>query len=300
MSEYETTSTIHRIVCDDCGEEKPGSRGKHSGKATCTEAAICPTCGITYGDIDPDAHKPSGKWISDGEGHWQSCLNDGCEVPQNAYHCFGGNATCTDSAVCMVCKNSYGEPLDHVYDGVCDEKCNSCGGTREAEGTHVYENTCDTDCNVCHAKRATEHKYTDACDSTCDVCYAQRTPSEHTGGTATCEKKAVCSVCGSEYGENADHVYSTEWTQGASHHWHECVCGSKMNEASHDYAKTEIKNGERIKSCACGKSVTDPTYKEESSSPTVLKSTLIIAGIVIGGSVLVGIFSALKNKKKNK
>ena len=29
----------------------------------------------------------------------------------------------------------------------------------------------------------------------------------HTGGTATCEKKAACTVCGKEYGELADHTY---------------------------------------------------------------------------------------------
>lgn len=29
----------------------------------------------------------------------------------------------------------------------------------------------------------------------------------HTGGTATCLNKAVCELCGEEYGELADHVY---------------------------------------------------------------------------------------------
>ena len=30
---------------------------------------------------------------------------------------------------------------------------------------------------------------------------------EHTGGTATCENKAVCSICGKEYGDYGDHNY---------------------------------------------------------------------------------------------
>lgn len=36
--------------------------------------------------------------------------------------------------------------------------------------------------------------------------------TEHTGGTATCTKKAVCSVCGEEYGELAEHDYTAENT----------------------------------------------------------------------------------------
>ncbi len=31
----------------------------------------------------------------------------------------------------------------------------------------------------------------------------------HTGGTATCEEKAICEICGEEYGELADHIPTT-------------------------------------------------------------------------------------------
>lgn len=37
-------------------------------------------------------------------------------------------------------------------------------------------------------------------------------PLGHTGGAATCQKRAVCSRCNSEYGEFAEHNYSTEYT----------------------------------------------------------------------------------------
>ena len=30
---------------------------------------------------------------------------------------------------------------------------------------------------------------------------------EHKGGTATCKEKAICSICGKEYGDYADHNY---------------------------------------------------------------------------------------------
>lgn len=38
----------------------------------------------------------------------------------------------------------------------------------------------------------------------------------HEGGTATCTKKAVCTVCGYEYGHLADHEYVTHKAQAAT------------------------------------------------------------------------------------
>lgn len=67
------------------------------------------------------------------------------------------------------------------------------------------------------------------------------TVSKHTGGTATCTHKAVCSVCGMEYGELAAHVFdrqvvSPEYfaseatcTHKATYYY-SCVCGEKGTE----------------------------------------------------------------------
>ena len=67
------------------------------------------------------------------------------------------------------------------------------------------------------------------------------TVTAHTGGTATCTDKAVCSVCGMEYGELAPHVYDKEvataeylaskatCTQKATYYY-SCVCGEKGTE----------------------------------------------------------------------
>ena len=67
------------------------------------------------------------------------------------------------------------------------------------------------------------------------------TVTAHTGGTATCTDKAVCSVCGMEYGELTPHVFdqkvTTEkylaseatCTQKATYYY-SCVCGEKGTE----------------------------------------------------------------------
>ena len=56
----------------------------------------------------------------------------------------------------------------------------------------------------------------------------------HTGGTATCQRKAICARCGEEYGDFAPHDYSNDWTSDSAKHWHACkVCGIKSSVASH-------------------------------------------------------------------
>ncbi len=55
----------------------------------------------------------------------------------------------------------------------------------------------------------------------------------HTGGTATCTDKAVCEVCGEEYGEldPDNHNLSDEWSYEDGKHYHECIdCGKHLDE----------------------------------------------------------------------
>ena len=78
----------------------------------------------------------------------------------------GGTATCTEKAVCSVCKAAYGSPLEHDW------------SEWKSNGNGEHTRTC---------KRDGSHTQTDSCS----------------GGTATCIAKAVCTTCGAEYGEIA-------------------------------------------------------------------------------------------------
>jgi len=52
------------------------------------------------------------------------------------------------------------------------------------------------------------------------------TTAAHSGGTATCTQLAKCSICGSEYGQYANHTYSKEWT-ALSDEGHVHLCTNK-------------------------------------------------------------------------
>ena len=55
---------------------------------------------------------------------------------------------------------------------------------------------------------------------------------EHTGGTATCIKKAECEICGKEYGFLLQHNYN-KLEKSETQHWYECTCGAKNSVENH-------------------------------------------------------------------
>ena len=142
--------------------------------ATCTEAGweayeACKREGCNYTtktEIPASGHE-WGEWTSNGDGtHTRACTHDSSHTQTDA--CSGGKATCTEKAVCSVCKSAYGNPLDHDWSAWMSN----------GNGTHT---------RVC--KRDSSHTQTDACS----------------GGMATCTEKAVCSVCKSAYGNPLGH-----------------------------------------------------------------------------------------------
>ena len=203
---------------------------------TCTKAGertyTCTECGATKTEpIPATGHSWKSDWTSDATHHWHECANENCDVTDNAgkkgyAEHSGGKATCTQNAVCEFCKAEYGEKLPHDFTAetvdakylksaaTCTEKavyyksCAVCGLSSEGtadEATFFSGNALDhnwgawtqnsdekTHTRIC--KRDTSHTETENCH----------------GGTATCTAKAVCTVCGGEYGEMAAHSFTAE------------------------------------------------------------------------------------------
>ncbi|MBE6629775.1 MAG: hypothetical protein E7624_02875 [Ruminococcaceae bacterium] len=127
---------VHYEVCV-CGEKR--NEAAHSGgAATCTEQAICETCGESYGALA--AHE----YDNACDGKCNVCEED-TRTP--AAHS-GGTATCTEKAKCASCGESYGELAAHVYDNACDGKCNVCGADTRTPAAHKDANK-DNKCDAC-------------------------------------------------------------------------------------------------------------------------------------------------------
>jgi len=128
----------------------------------------------------------------------------------------GGTATCENKAICSVCSQPYGELAAHSFRTV-SAKASDC----VTHGNNLYYT-----CTVCdQAFKADKVTKTTA--------EAEKLPlTGHTGGTATCENKAICSVCSQPYGELGDHnleevpAKSPSCTAAGNNRYYTCDCGA--------------------------------------------------------------------------
>ena len=127
-----------------------------------------------------------GEWVSDNDGtHTRKCTVDGCDAFETE-DCSGGNATCTEKAVCDVCGKSYGEPDRTNHEGGVQEwttrtafnheqKWNCCGAVIVASEAHEWKDGVCRECGyVCLHNDADK-------DHVCDYC--KKTISAHEDAT---------------------------------------------------------------------------------------------------------------------
>ena len=81
----------------------------------------------------------------------------------------------------------------------------------------------------------------------CGKCGAELDRAEHSGGTATCTAKAVCSTCQTAYGEMGGHtlakhdaVDATCTAPGNVEYWHCSVCGKNFSDSEGKGELTEV------------------------------------------------------------
>ena len=135
-----------------------------------------------------------GEWVSDNDGkHTRKCIVDGCDAFETE-NCSGGNATCTEKAVCDVCGKAYGEPDGTNHEGGVQEwttrtafnheqKWNCCGAVIVASEAHEWKDGVCRECGyVCLHNDADK-------DHICDYC--KKTISEHEDK----DKDHICDYC---------------------------------------------------------------------------------------------------------
>ena len=140
-------------------------------------------------------------WKHDENTHWKECMVKDCAKRTEEVKHTGGQATCQKKAECEVCGQEYGELGAHNY-----------GNEWKHDGTSHWR-----ECQ------------TEGCTDKTDV-------AVHSGGQATCQKKAECEICGQEYGELGAHNYGNEWKHDGTSHWRECQtkgCTAKTDVAKH-------------------------------------------------------------------
>ena len=177
-------------------------------------SCVCGKAGTEMFTVGEARHFWSACLQIEGDRHRRKCWN--CDLVDIS-PCYGGYATCRYRAECEGCLELYGtvDPNNHT---------GSWSWVKTAETHGKYYNCCGVTVEV--EKHVWENGACSACGYPCD----------HTGGTATCMKKAECVSCGVEYGDlNAEnHDPAAEWTQTDGKHYHVCKngCGTHLDEAA--------------------------------------------------------------------
>ena len=163
----------HTRTCKrDSGHKENGTCS--GGTATCTTKAVCDVCGTMYGDTAP--HNTTQYGGKDSSGHWDTCSTCDNKFNVEAHTPDREKADETNPVKCTKCDFVI-TPAGH-YEHTADSEWHN-----SADGTYHYHECTQSGCSVILDK------------------------ANHSGGTATCENKAVCSVCGLTYGEKLGHDY---------------------------------------------------------------------------------------------
>ena len=218
-----------------------------------------------------------GKWVSDNDGkHTRKCTVDGCDAFETE-NCSGGNATCTEKAVCDVCGKAYGEFDGTNHEGGVQEwttrtafnheqKWNCCGAVIVASEAHEWKDGVCRECGyVCLHNDADK-------DHVCDYC--KKTISEHVDK----DKNHICDYCEKTISEHEDKDKN-----------HICDYCKKTISAHEDATPEEIKKPDTV-----------TAKPDDSKSPqTGGNSNLVlwIALLIISGGVMKGVTAFGKSKK---
>ncbi len=204
----------------------------------------CPVCKKIFSDINGKTEiAAENTVIGKLEHNYENGKCTACGAVDANHTHTGGTATCQAKAVCTICNEEYGELAEHSWNGgevtkaaTCTEKgvktytctVDGCGATK-TEDIEMLTHTEETIAAVaatCTATGLTEGKKCSVCDEIltaqtvtpiiphnyengkCTACGAVDANHTHTGGTATCQAKAVCTICNEEYGELAEHSWN--------------------------------------------------------------------------------------------
>ena len=244
----EATFTSGKPLGHDWGVWTPDGEGTH--KRVCThDASHVETAGCTYGD-----------WSTNQDSHWKTCTVCGGETERLNHADPDCDHFCDTCGIKMTEHDFTGElaitallykEANCLSPALYYKSCKICmlssKGTA-SEATFFSGNVLDhnwgawtqnsdekTHTRIC--KRDTSHMETENCH----------------GGTATCTHKAVCTVCGGEYGEldpknhtNLKHFpakAATKTTEGNIEYWYCEGCGKYFSDKD---GTKEIKKADTV------------------------------------------------------
>ena len=260
--------THHYKMCTTCKEVIPGTNAAHSGgTATCTQKAVCETCGFAYGDFSTD-HKWSPTYLyMDAKGHGWICAD--CKTHSEVEpHKPGPEATETTP-----------------------QKCTECGYVIQPVKYHTQALTLMPEVKpTCTASGTVAHY-------ACSGCTALFSDAEGKKPLPA-DTKVIIPPLG--------HTTSDDWGLDAEYHWRTCTnCQEVLSETRMRHEMTGDKCSTcgytAVKETApteTGSTPTQPGNQEEKPSGTNTWIVAVAVGAVCFSVAIVVSALILKKKKR--
>ena len=269
-------ATHHWHVCTTCNAELNKEAHKPGPEATESDPQTCTVCGYEIAPVLPHDHNYTEQVATDV--HKASSAT--CTAKATYYYSCKCGANGTETF-------EYGEPLGHSWgQHVADKNLKSAA---DCENPAVYYVSCgrcdarDTENTFTYGEKlghkggewqSDENGHWKLCERV--NCGKRFSEAPHNGGTATCQEKAKCEICGAEYGKLGEHNFDTKWTSDDTQHFHKCLtkgCDYIKDAADHSGGKATCKEKAKCDVCAAeyGNLGAHTLTKTAAKAPTCLE-----------------------------
>ena len=227
----------------------------------------CKSCGSVFdtnkeiienGDLTiPMTGHKYGRWKTDETNHWQEC--ERCKEKLNYGEHRATDTSCEHKSVCEVCKNEYGKPGEHRLSFISEKNetcekdgiiahfiCTKCDKIFDENKQEITEEDLIIE-KTGHKPDGTWKDYGEYHRQSCLKCKEKLDISNHTG-KADCGEKAVCNICGAQYGEPAEHSFGilnkriepTCQSEGREAYYRCKECGKLFNENKDEISEKDL------------------------------------------------------------
>lgn len=228
----------------------------------------CPDCGKYFDTekqeilkeeliIEKLNHKIGTEWKTDETSHWQEC--ERCKEKLNYGEHRAADTSCEHKSICEVCKNEYGKPDEHRLSFISEKNetcekdgiiahfiCTKCDKIFDENKQEITEEDLIIE-KTGHKPDGTWKDYGEYHRQSCLKCKEKLDISNHTG-KARCGEKAVCNICGAQYGEPAEHSFGilnkrvepTCRSEGREAYYRCKECGKLFNENKDEISEKNL------------------------------------------------------------
>lgn len=277
-TEWKSDVTYHWHVCTTCNAEmdKATHTPDHKGGATETYPIKCTECGyMIEAQLDHTHNYTEEVATAEHQKTPATCTSPAvyfksCKCGANGTETFeSGNALGhswgQDTSIQYIAKNATCTEDAEYY--VTCQRCHEIDRTK----TFTVANSALGHVQASPwAHNDTEHW------QVCTRCNKAFNKAAHNGGTATCQEKAKCEVCGAAYGELGAHDMDTKWSSNDTQHFHKCLtkgCDYIEDAADHSGGKATCQSRAKCDVCAAeyGNLGAHDLTKTAAKAPTCLE-----------------------------